>query len=82
MYLCSNFWKLPEEKQGRVLLHEWAHYELGIEREGKLDRAECYAALAFELGGATGIFAEKECPANKRPLPARNDARLSVPCPR
>jgi hypothetical protein len=84
--LCQNFWSLGQDEQGRVILHEWAHYEfltrgLRDDTEMGFDSAECYAAFAYALAGASGIFAEHECPQETRPLPARDEARIAASCP-
>lgn len=86
MDLCDGFWGRGADAEAQTLLHEWSHYEfvrrgLGDESDQPFDNAPCYAGFAFEITGVPGVVRSDLCLPNTAPLPARDETRISAPCP-
>jgi hypothetical protein len=86
MDLCAAFWGRSLDEEAETLLHEWAHYVfrrrgMADEADHPFDNAACYAAFAYELTGGAAFVRGDLCPANTAPLPARDEAQISAPCP-
>jgi hypothetical protein len=86
--LCSAFWGQAFDEQAATLMHEWMHYDfirrgLRDQPTGGFDNAACYAAFASEVvSGAADPVNAGLCTSNTDPLPARDDTRINLPCPR